>query len=98
MESHSKLALLLGLAATAAGSIFPKCIDENCNQENVPYPDYARLDACPGYNAINVDKFYYGMRADLVLAGEPCNVYGEDLETLSLEVTTETREYPECAL
>jgi hypothetical protein len=95
MEPHSKLALLLGLAATATGSIFSRYSNETMDNENVPYPDYARLLKCPGYNAVNVNKFDYGVRADLVLAGEPCNVYGEDLETLSLELTAETREYPE---
>ncbi|KAH9930888.1 glycosyl hydrolases family 31-domain-containing protein [Fomitopsis serialis] len=44
------------------------------------YTDPSVLDACPGYTATNV----------LVLAGEACNVYGSDIEALSLQVTYET--------
>lgn len=48
------------------------------------------LDGCPGYNATNVSNVHNGFTADLVLAGEPCNVYGPDLERLSLSVLYET--------
>ncbi|KAL0572888.1 hypothetical protein V5O48_009082, partial [Marasmius crinis-equi] len=54
--------------------------------------DPALLDACPGYNAVNVSTSDDGrsITADLVLAGDPCNVFGEDIENLRLQVTYET--------
>ncbi|GBE82887.1 Probable alpha/beta-glucosidase [Sparassis crispa] len=48
------------------------------------------LDACPGYNATNVQTQGPTLTADLVLAGPPCNVYGSDIEKLQLQVTYET--------
>ncbi|KAI1174868.1 glycoside hydrolase family 31 protein [Nemania sp. FL0916] len=41
---------------------------------------------CPGYTASNVVESPVGLTADLVLAGDPCNVYGTDIEALSLIV------------
>lgn len=41
---------------------------------------------CPGYKASNVKKTTNGFLADLDLAGEACNVYGTDIEALSLLV------------
>ncbi|KAI1432773.1 glycoside hydrolase family 31 protein [Xylaria sp. CBS 124048] len=41
---------------------------------------------CPGYKASNVAKTSLGLTADLILAGDPCNVYGTDIEALSLIV------------
>lgn len=52
------------------------------------------LDACPGYKATNVTTSVNSLTANLVLAGKGCNVFGEDLERLSLQVTYETRTYP----
>ncbi|EKM83265.1 hypothetical protein AGABI1DRAFT_69538 [Agaricus bisporus var. burnettii JB137-S8] len=46
--------------------------------------DPAVLDACPGYNAQNVKMEGGTLTADLTLADEACNVFGEDLTTLSL--------------
>ena len=48
------------------------------------------LDACPGYNAAGVVASGSTLTANLTLAGEPCNVYGNDIERLKLEVTYET--------
>jgi alpha-glucosidase len=48
------------------------------------------LDACPGYNIKNVVAQGTTLTADLVLAGTACNVFGNDLEQLSLAVTYET--------
>ncbi|CCA73687.1 related to alpha-glucosidase b [Serendipita indica DSM 11827] len=45
---------------------------------------------CPGYNATNVSNIRNGFKADLVLAGNACNVYGTDIPKLSLTVTYET--------
>jgi alpha-glucosidase len=43
-------------------------------------------DVCPGYTASNVVRTPYGLTADLSLAGSACNVYGTDVEALSLTV------------
>ncbi|KAI1502595.1 family 31 glycosyl hydrolase [Biscogniauxia marginata] len=48
------------------------------------------LAACPGYTASNIQTTASGLTADLTLAGEACNVYGTDLEDLSLEVSYDT--------
>ena len=50
------------------------------------------LDACPGYNVKNVHTSTRGLTAELVLAGQACNVFGTDLQRLTLEVVYETRE------
>lgn len=42
---------------------------------------------CPGYTASNVVKNDLGFSATLNLAGKPCNVYGTDVDVLSLNVT-----------
>ena len=41
---------------------------------------------CPGYTASNVKRSPFGLTATLTLAGEPCNVYGNDVDTLTLTV------------
>ncbi|KAL4993786.1 glycosyl hydrolases family 31-domain-containing protein [Aspergillus recurvatus] len=41
---------------------------------------------CPGYRASNVQQTNLGFTASLGLAGEPCNVYGTDVDSLTLEV------------
>lgn len=50
----------------------------------------ASLEDCPGYKASNVVKSENGLTADLALAGEPCNVYGDDLPDLKLLVEHQT--------
>ncbi|KAI0806671.1 alpha-glucosidase [Fomes fomentarius] len=50
------------------------------------------LDACPGYKAKNVVNRGHKLTADLVLGGEACNVFGEDIEKLKLEVTYENKD------
>jgi alpha-glucosidase len=52
--------------------------------------DPALLDACPGYNATNVKVDGSRLSANLVLAGKPCNVFGNDIEVLDLVVVYET--------
>ncbi|KUI60568.1 putative alpha/beta-glucosidase agdC [Cytospora mali] len=54
------------------------------------YPSDDALAACPGYEASNVKTTPTGLTADLTLAGSACNVYGDDLQDLILEVTYET--------
>ncbi|PYH96809.1 extracellular alpha-glucosidase aglu [Aspergillus ellipticus CBS 707.79] len=41
---------------------------------------------CPGYKASNVQRSSRGFTADLNLAGEPCNAYGTDVDSLTLTV------------
>jgi alpha-glucosidase len=43
-------------------------------------------DACPGYKASQVHEDEHGVTAVLTLAGEPCNVYGNDISVLNLKV------------
>ncbi|KAK0657371.1 glycoside hydrolase family 31 protein [Cercophora newfieldiana] len=43
-------------------------------------------DVCPGYKASNVLETVNGFTADLHLAGPACNVYGNDIEDLTLFV------------
>ena len=51
--------------------------------------DAEAIDAqtvCPGYIGSNVKRTSYGLTATLTLAGDPCNVYGTDIEVLNLTV------------
>lgn len=43
-------------------------------------------DVCPGYLASNVQRTISGLTAELKLAGKACNVYGTDVEDLTLTV------------
>ena len=54
------------------------------------YVDPAVLDACPGYEATDVQVSGPTLTAKLMLAGAPCNVFGTDIKTLDLAVTYET--------
>lgn len=47
---------------------------------------------CPGYKASNINERGSSLTADLVLNGDPCNVYGEDLRNLKLLVEYQTGE------
>lgn len=44
------------------------------------------IEKCPGYKVSNVVTSGTSLTADLSLAGEPCNTYGEDLKDLILHV------------
>ena len=48
------------------------------------------LESCPGYAASNVQNEGSRLTADLNLAGPACNVYGQDLTNLKLEVEYQT--------
>jgi alpha-glucosidase len=52
--------------------------------------DATVLDACPGYTASHVTSKGASLSADLTLAGTACNVFGEDVKTLKLQVDYET--------
>ncbi|KAF2812950.1 uncharacterized protein BDZ99DRAFT_568229 [Mytilinidion resinicola] len=47
---------------------------------------------CPGYTASNVQTNDYGLSASLTLAGKACDVYGTDVESLSLNVEYQSAE------
>lgn len=52
----------------------------------LPRQQNATLDSCPGYKASGVETTGNGLTATLTLAGAACNVYGTDLEELTLTV------------
>jgi len=52
------------------------------------------LAFCPGYKAANVKTTSSSLTADLSLAGPACNVYGDDLTSLTLSVDYETGTQP----
>jgi hypothetical protein len=52
------------------------------------------LASCHGYKASNIKTTGSSLTADLSLAGAPCNVYGDDLKSLTLEVVYETGKHP----
>ncbi|KAI9167892.1 glycoside hydrolase family [Paramyrothecium foliicola] len=45
-----------------------------------------KAQSCPGYRASNVLQSDYGLTADLTLDGEPCDLYGYDIQDLRLIV------------
>lgn len=53
--------------------------------------DPAVLDSCPGYDAKSIEVDGPRLSAKLVLAGTPCNVFGNDIKVLDLAVVYETR-------
>ncbi|KAL4764015.1 glycosyl hydrolases family 31-domain-containing protein [Aspergillus foveolatus] len=54
---------------------------------NVDDPEAVNAQSvCPGYKASDVQQTDLGFTASLRLAGEPCNVYGTDVESLTLEL------------
>ncbi|KAL7267980.1 hypothetical protein RUND412_009411, partial [Rhizina undulata] len=52
----------------------------------IPRVESVDLEKCPGYAVTSVRKSGVALYLKLDLAGEACNVYGTDLETLILEV------------
>lgn len=48
---------------------------------------------CPGYRASNVQQNDTGLTADLTLAGEACNVFGQDVENLRLSVNYDNSKF-----
>ncbi|KAK7746098.1 hypothetical protein SLS62_009558 [Diatrype stigma] len=86
-------ALILGQQPKAPGSssaFFVAAADPNVGQSvlpNIADPQAVNPQAvCPGYKAVDVTETAHGLTADLVLAGAPCNVYGTDIDALSLVV------------
>ena len=50
----------------------------------------ASVADCPGYKASNVEETESGLTADLTLAGDACDVYGDDIADLKLVVEYQT--------
>ena len=67
----------LNASIDAAPSLVPNILDPTAPNAQ---------EVCPGYRASNVGTTSHGYTADLTLAGEPCNVYGNDITDLSLVV------------
>ena len=49
-------------------------------------------DVCPGYKASQLQATDDGIKAVLTLAGAPCNVYGNDVDVLSLKVEYQSKD------
>ena len=49
-------------------------------------------EICPGYKASNVQDTAHGFTADLSLAGQPCNAYGNDIVNLFLTVEYQSQQ------
>jgi alpha-glucosidase len=66
----------------------PASADEGANLiANIDDPQAINAQsACPGYKASNVLKTSGGVTATLQLAGQACNAYGTDIESLDLTV------------
>jgi len=79
MRAIFKLAVCVGTAAAAVATLTTR-----------DYPSDDPLTKCPGYKAANVKTSKHALTADLTLAGDACNVYGDDLKSLTLTVTYET--------
>ncbi|EER37999.1 alpha-glucosidase [Histoplasma capsulatum H143] len=66
--------------------LLPSLVGATCRPPQYPLP----IDKCPGYKASNVHELENILIADLQLAGQPCNTYGQDLKNLRLRVEYET--------
>ncbi|RYP78902.1 hypothetical protein DL771_000287 [Monosporascus sp. 5C6A] len=77
-------------ATSASDLVFTVPANANEGQPVIPnIIDPQAVDpqsVCPGYRAVNVETTANGLTADLILAGTPCNVYGNDIDALSLLV------------
>jgi alpha-glucosidase len=49
-------------------------------------------DVCPGYKASQLKESDSGISAVLMLAGAPCNVYGNDVDVLNLKVEYQSKD------
>ncbi|CAG8954839.1 hypothetical protein HYFRA_00008524 [Hymenoscyphus fraxineus] len=83
------LAMILSLLSGLVG--FAAAIPSSVGSRALSTSDDL-LASCPGYTASNVIITGSGLTADLALAGTACNVYGEDLTSLTLQVVYETND------
>lgn len=80
------MAVLLSWLLVAIGAVSSTSIVHRATSQDP-------LAACPGYKASNVRTTSSSLTADLKLAGAACNVYGDDLKSLTLQVVYETGKY-----
>lgn len=71
------VAFTVPAAADVGPNILPNVKDPKAKQAQ---------KLCPGYNASDVQRTSHGFTASLSLAGQACNVYGTDVEDLTLTV------------
>lgn len=75
---------------TSYREVFTVPADSDVGQPLLPnVEDPEAVDAqsvCPGYTASNVQNTTAGFTADLSLGGDACNVYGNEIEQLTLTV------------
>ena len=78
------------VTATSFRPIFTVPVEADSGATLIPnIDDPQAIDAqtvCPGYTGSDVTRTDLGLTATLSLAGPACNVYGTDVETLSLTV------------
>lgn len=55
-------------------------------------PTAPNSQSCPGYTASNLKQTSNGFTADLTIAGPHCQAYGNDIDSLVLEVQYQTKE------
>lgn len=76
--------------SSSADTVFTLPADADTGLNIIPnVKDPKAVDAqvvCPGYKASNIVQTINGLTADLRLAGKPCNLYGNDIESLVLNV------------
>ncbi len=81
---------------TSSPPVAPFSVEAQDGQPVIPnLRDPLAVDSqsiCPGYLASNVIKGPHGLTAELSLAGSPCNVYGSDIDTLSLIVEHQSQD------
>ncbi|KAL8848936.1 MAG: hypothetical protein Q9221_006030 [Calogaya cf. arnoldii] len=75
--SSSRTQFTVPTAADIGATLIPNIEDTEATDPQI---------VCPGYNASNVKRTASGLTATLNLAGQACNVYGTDIETLNLTV------------
>jgi alpha-glucosidase len=74
-------------AFRAIATLSPSIDDPQPILPNVQDPEAINAQTvCPGYKASQVERTEHGFTAALSLAGKPCNVYGTDVDYLSLTV------------
>ena len=79
---------LLHQFGVAAGEAVPA--DADIGQNLIPWINDPQAvnpqNVCPGYTASDVVSTDSGLTANLNLAGKACNVYGNDVDSLTLKV------------
>ncbi|KAF5861685.1 hypothetical protein ETB97_012705 [Aspergillus alliaceus] len=96
MALGASQSLVPSTSATAPYSQFtiPASADVGANLiANIDDPQAVNVQsACPGYKATDVKHTSQGFTANLGLAGDPCNVYGTDVDSLTLTVEYQAKD------